>query len=178
VNFVNEVKKRDKIRRKINFVEISLDEYCSQIIMRLKPLDVQKKIKKLADGKYYYRMEYAGSSSKKYSPVKGFELNRQAREMNVIILYPPANLKIDAEFIEVRGSASMDISKLSIDTTFVDIGDDGSFSQIVYLPMGPHEVEIFFQDRLGNTKRLRRRVIRVNSDPGFWEKLFGGTKNR
>ncbi|MEA2082179.1 MAG: FecR domain-containing protein, partial [Elusimicrobiota bacterium] len=64
VNFVNEVKKRGKIRRKINFVEIALDEYCSQIIMRLKPLDVQKKIKKLADGKYYYRMEYAGSSSK------------------------------------------------------------------------------------------------------------------
>ncbi len=175
VNFVKEVKKRGKIRKKISFVEIALDEYFSQVIMKLKPDDVQAKIKKLADGKYYYRMEYAGGLSKKYSPVKGFELNRAAREMNVIILYPPANLKIDNEFIEVRGSASRDIAKLSIDTTMVDLGEDGSFSQIIYLPMGPHEMEIFFQDRLGNTKRIMRRVIRVERPAGFWQKIFGGS---
>jgi len=178
VNFVKEVKKRGKIRRKISFVEIALDEYFSQIILKLKPLDVQSKIKKLADGKYYYRMEYAGGASKKFSPVKGFELNRKAREMNVIILYPPANLKIDDEFIEVRGSASRDIAKLSIDTTAVDLGEDGSFRQIVYLPMGPHEMEIFFQDKLGNTKRVKRRVVRVEPTAGWLQKIFGGAQRK
>ncbi|MBU3955827.1 hypothetical protein KJ633_05135, partial [bacterium] len=172
VDFVNEVKKRGKIRKEISAVEIALDEYCSQVIMKLKPDKVQEAIKKLADGKYYYRLEY-GSDAQKYSPVKGFELNRAAREMNVIILYPPSDLKVDDEFIEVRGSASRDISKLSIDTTMVDLGDDGSFRQIVYLPMGHHEMEIFFQDKLGNTKRITKRVVRVKAAPGFWQKIFG-----
>ncbi|MBU2528860.1 FecR domain-containing protein [bacterium] len=176
-NFIQEVTKRDKIRNKISSVEIALDEYFSQIILKLKPLDVQKEISKLADGKYYYRVEYAGGDSARYSKVKGFELNRAAREMSVIILYPPANLKIDDEFIEVRGSASRDISKLSIDTALVDLGDDGSFSQIVYLPLGPHEMEIVFQDRLGNTRKMLRRVVRVKKQPGFWQKIFGGSQN-
>jgi len=98
--------------------------------------------------------------------------------MNVIILYPPANLKVDDEFIEVRGSASRDIAKLSIDTTAVDLGEDGSFRQIIYLPMGPHEMEIFFQDGRGNTKRVMRRVIRVKRKLGFLEKIFGGAPSR
>ena len=178
VNFVKEVRKRGKIRRKIGFVEIALDEYFSQIILKLKPDEVQGKIQKLADGKYYYRMEYAGGASKKFSPVKGFELNRKAREMNIIILYPPANLKVEDEFIEVRGSASRDIAQLSIDTTVVDLGDDGSFRQIVYLPMGPHEMEIFFQDKLGNTKRVKRRVIRVKATASWLQKIFGGSQHK
>jgi len=173
-DFVQEVTKRDRIRKKINAVEIALDEYFSQIILKLKPLDVQKTISKLADGKYYYRVEYAGGDGAGYSKVKGFELNREAREMSVIILYPPASLKIDDEFIEVRGSASRDISKLVIDTVQVDLCDDGSFAQIVYLPMGPHEMEIVFRDRLGNTKKMTRRVVRVPGKPGFWQKILGG----
>ncbi|PIU18550.1 MAG: hypothetical protein COT16_01815 [Elusimicrobia bacterium CG08_land_8_20_14_0_20_44_26] len=173
MDFEKEVSKRAPSRKKIKQVEIALDEYFSQVVLKAPPEEIQKKIAKLVDGKYYYRIENEGHRGGEYSDVKSFVLDRKNREMNIIILYPPANLRVKDEFVEVRGSSSRDIAKLCIETVDVELGKDGSFSQIIYLPMGPHDVEILFYDKIGNAKRETRRVVRVEKEKGFWGKLFG-----
>jgi len=136
---------------------------------------IQSKLRKLIDGRYYCRIKYAAVSGEKekYSAVKSFEVNRARQEMDLIILYPPEDIKIYDEFIEVRGSGSGDIKKITIDETRVELKEDGSFSQIIYLPRGSHEIEILVQDKFGNTKIYTRRVRRAEKKKGFLRKIFG-----
>ncbi len=164
-------KKRKK--KKIEEIEISLDEYFSQIILRGKPADIEKKVKKLVDGKYFYRFKYLGGK-KEYSEVRSFEINRQKSNLNVVVLYPPNGITVYDEFVEVKGSVSKDVAKLYIDSTDVEIAEDGTFSQLIYLPMGPHEIEIIATDRIGNRKILTRKVVRKEREKGFFQRLFGG----
>jgi len=173
VNLEKEIKASARKRKKIERVEIALDEYFSQIVLEGYPRAIQLKLKKLLDGKYYYRIKYAGKKGG-YSGVKGFEINRTRKEMDVIILYPPENVKVYDEFIEVRGSASGEIDRITIDATRAELKEDGSFAQIIYLPKGDHEIEILARDKFGNTKRYTRKVKRVTESKSFFKKMFGG----
>ncbi|MFH1957414.1 MAG: LysM peptidoglycan-binding domain-containing protein [bacterium] len=173
VDLEKEIKKAVRTKKKIECIEISLDEYFSQIILEGFPHAIQSKLKKLLDGKYYYRVKYAGQKGG-YSDVQSFEINRTRREIEVIILYPPEDVNVYDEFIEVRGSASGAIDRITIDATNAELKEDGTFAQIIYLPKGNHEIEILARDKFGNTRRYTRRVKRVTEPKGFFRKIFGG----
>ncbi|MCD6413192.1 MAG: FecR domain-containing protein [Elusimicrobia bacterium] len=168
-------KEKKRKRKEIGKVEISLDEYFSQIILSGKPADIEKKVKKLVDGRYFYRFKYrTGKGKSRYSEVRSFEINRQKNSLNVVVLYPPDGVAVYDEFVEVKGSVSKNIAKLYIDSTDTEIAEDGTFSQLIYLPMGPHEIEIIASDRIGNRRILTRKVVRKARKKGFFHRLFGG----
>ncbi|MFH1353165.1 MAG: LysM peptidoglycan-binding domain-containing protein [bacterium] len=173
VDLEKEIKASGKTIKKIECIEISLDEYFSQIVLEGSPHSIQSKLIKLLDGKYYYRIKYAGQKGG-YSAIQSFEINRARKGIEVIILYPPEDVNVYDEFIEVRGSSSGDLDRITIDATSAELKEDGTFSQIIYLPRGSHEIEILARDKFGNTRRYTRRVKRVSEPKGFFRKIFGG----
>ncbi|MCD6423481.1 MAG: FecR domain-containing protein [Elusimicrobia bacterium] len=176
INIEKELETARKKRRKIIGVEIALDEYFAQIVLSGRIDEIKPAIGNLVDGRYYYRIKYLEPLTKKmsYSPVKSFLIDRKHEDVEVTIIYPPEGAVIYDEFVEVKGSVSGDVESITVDSVNVDIFKDGSFSRIIYLPMGPHDIEIVSRDKLGNTKRFTRRVVRKQKKRTFWEKIFGG----
>jgi len=176
INIEREFETARKKRRKIIGVEIALDEYFAQIVLSGRINEIKPAIGNLVDGRYYYRIKYLNPLTKKtsYSPVKSFLIDRKHEEVGVTIIYPPEGAVVYDEFVEVKGSVSGDVESITVDSVSVDILKDGSFTRIIYLPLGPHDIEIIARDKMGNTKRFIRRVIRKQKKRSFWEKIFGG----